>query len=123
VDVIALRFLAGLFVVAGYDRAFLAITDNRDTVARHALRDQEVAIHVGAPEAQSEVIFLGASVIAVAGNRNFDLRVFDEPSACFARVACESGRNLADSKSKYAASPIVAQRSQSEPGTISIPGG
>src|SRR5690348_2896751 len=69
-----------LLVIAERGRAVLAIADRGHARTRNAPRDQIVTARIRSPLAERKVVFLGAAVVAVAGNLNVDLRILRQPT-------------------------------------------
>src|SRR5580704_15221626 len=65
---------AGLVAVHA-ERLFLAVADGGDAVGGNAERDEVLLGGIGAAVAESEVVFGGAALVAMAFDGHFDLRV------------------------------------------------
>ena len=64
--------LPAILVVLGAERTVFTVRNGCDAICRDSEVDQEVLGRVGAPVAQTEVVFLAAALVAVPFNRELD---------------------------------------------------
>src|ERR1700756_3233953 len=69
----------GRLVMAGIERALLAVADGADAAGVDAEGDQILLGLVGAAGAEREVVLLGAALVAMAFDEQVVLRIFLQP--------------------------------------------
>ena len=67
--------LPALFVVVGAERLLFAVAHGHHAVGRDAKRYEELLRGLGTAIAERQVVFGGTTLVAMAFNRDFDLRI------------------------------------------------
>src|SRR5215469_17888382 len=85
----------GLFARAGNGGALLAVADRRNAGSRNARRNQDVLRRLGAPLAEREIVLARAALVAMALDRDCNVRIAPQPIGLsrqgFLRFRCDVG--------------------------------